>query len=223
MQCTHSHNTAHVDLPSFLSDSDYEASSFWSLSFSAASSHFHSLTHLPLLMKCCIIRIVDCRRVPGPIEPCHTFVCSQTQIAMICTHPSHRSHHKPLQIIHTSMRLWRPHTVVEGGWTYNTRAYRGKRVRPYLTRQHARYVNFHERTERERESLCVYSHPACICDEKSLGGIFGNSVPACKGVRHRSVCQGVCYQHSAQQAGGSTRAQGRWTRAREGVVRRKQV
>lgn len=70
---THRHGHLNVDSSSSLSFSDYLSLSpsaphpFLSLSLSTAFSHL--LTHLLLLMKCCIIRIADCRTVSGPIGP----------------------------------------------------------------------------------------------------------------------------------------------------------
>ncbi len=103
---------------------------FPSLSLSLSTTSSHSLTHLLLLMKCCIIRIADCRTVTGPIGPPHMRACitrntkhthRHTYSALICPLSSHQSNPKPFSIIYTHTRTCtcigqHTHTVVEWGW-----------------------------------------------------------------------------------------------------------
>jgi len=153
------------------------------LSLSTASSH--SLAHLLLLMKRCIIRIPDCRTVTGPIGPSHMCVRitrnpkhthTHTHSASICT--------KPFSIWYTHMHmLCKTHSggvglggLGSGGgsWSYqregnqscNWRAYRGKRVRPYLTRQQAQYVSKPLHTHKHTNALVHARRSPCTGGER---------------------------------------------------------
>lgn len=100
-----------------------------------------------------------------------------TLSALICLHSRHQSYPKPLSIIynhtHASTcihkhreqergvggRSWSCQR--EGNQSCNSRAYRRKRVRPYLTRQHAEYVNLYmnaHKKERGRVLMHLETH-----------------------------------------------------------------
>lgn len=88
--CTHADRHWKVDFRSLsLSLSDYQPFSCCFLSFSStlpSTAPSHLLTHPLLLMKCCIIRIADCKTETGCIGPWHMGKYKQKDQTHTLTH-----------------------------------------------------------------------------------------------------------------------------------------